>query len=75
MVILPLSYEWQNYVLFVWQRDFRDVPRFEEWWLYKWVFKSPKLVTFNFYAETIPREFLLDTTYVCMYVLCKAAGN
>ena len=30
---------------------------------------------FNFYAQIIPREFLVDTTYVHMYVLHKAAGN
>ena len=49
-------------------------PGFEEWWLYK-CFESPKLVIFNFYAQIIPREFLVDTTYVHMYVLHKAAGN
>ena len=30
---------------------------------------------FNFYAQIIPREFLVDTTYVHMYVLHKAAGK
>ena len=49
-------------------------PGFEEWWLYK-SFKSPKLVIFNFYAQIIPREFLVNTTYVHMYALHKAAGN
>ena len=31
---------------------------------------------FNFYAQIIPREFLVDTTYVhiYVYVLHKAAG-
>ena len=39
--------------------------------------KSPKLVIFNFYAQIMPRKFLVDTTYIHMYVLCKAcaAGN
>ena len=41
-------------------------PGFEEWWLYK-CFKSPKLVIFNFYAQIMPREFLVDTT-LCTYV-------
>ena len=49
-------------------------PGFEEWWLYK-CFKSPKLVIFNFYAQIIAREFRVDTIYVHMYVLHKAAGN
>ena len=30
-------------------------------------FKSPKLVILNFYAE-MPRRFILDTTYIHMYV-------
>ena len=30
---------------------------------------------FNFYAQIIPRELPVDTTYVHMYVLHKAAGN
>ena len=47
---------------------------FEEWWLYK-CFKSPKRVIFNLYAQIIPREFLVDTTYVHMYVLHKADGK
>ena len=38
-------------------------------------FKSPKLVIFNFYAQTMPRRFLVDTMYVRVYVLCKAAGD
>ena len=31
-------------------------------------FKSPKLVILNFYAQTMPRRFLVDTThiYICM---------
>ena len=37
--------------------------------------KSPKLVIFIFYAQIISREFLVDTTYVHVYVLHKAAGN
>ena len=49
-------------------------PGFEEWWLYK-CFKSPKLVIFNFYGQIIPREFLVDTTYICTYGCVKAAGN
>ena len=39
------------------------------------VFKSSKLVIFNFYVQIIPREFLIDATYVHMYVLHKVAGN
>ena len=38
-------------------------------------FKLPKLVIFNFYAQIMPRRFLLDIIHVCMYVLCKPAGN
>ena len=34
-----------------------------------------QVVIFNFYAQTMPRKFLVDTTYIHMYVLCKAAGN
>ena len=50
----------------------RICPGFEEWWL---GLKSPKLVIFNFYVQTMSRIFLVDTTYICTYVLCKAAGN
>ena len=38
-------------------------------------FKSTKLVIFDFYAETMSRIFLVNTTYIHMYVLCKAANN
>ena len=38
-------------------------------------FKFPKLVIFSFYAQIIPRRFLVDTMYVHMYVFCKPAGN
>ena len=38
-------------------------------------FKSPKVVIFDFYAQIMPRRFLVDTMYVHMYVLCKPAGN
>ena len=38
-------------------------------------FKSPKLVMFNLYAQTMPRKVLVDTIYVLTYVLCKAADN
>ena len=39
-------------------------------------FKSPKLIIFNFYAQLMLRRFLVvDTIYVCTYMLCKAAGN
>ena len=31
--------------------------------------------SFNFYAQIISREFLVDTTFVHMYVLHNAAGN
>ena len=37
--------------------------------------KFPKLVIFNFYAQIMPRRFLVDTMYVHTYVLCKPAGN
>ena len=47
-------------------------PGFEEWWLYEW---SPKLVIFNFYAQIMPKRFLVHTIYVRIYVLCKAASN
>ena len=42
-------------------------PGFEEWWC--------KTCDFNFYAQTMARRFLVDTTYIRMYVLYKAAGN
>ena len=31
-------------------------------------FKSQKVVIFKFYAQTMPRKFLVDTTYIHMYV-------
>ena len=30
-------------------------------------FKSPKLVILNFYAQVIPREFFVDTTYIYVH--------
>ena len=33
-------------------------------------FKSPKLVIFNFYAQIMPRRFLVDTTYVYIEMCC-----
>ena len=36
-------------------------------------FKFPKLVTFNFYTQIMPRRFLADTMYVLTYVLCKTS--
>ena len=49
---------------------------FEEWLVViQKCFKSPKLVIFTFYGQIIPRKFLVDTIYVHMYVLHKAAGN
>ena len=50
-------------------------PGFEEWWFYKWVLNFTKLVIFNFFAQIMPRRFLVDTMYVHTYVLCKQAGN
>ena len=38
-------------------------------------FKSPQLVIFNFYAQTMPRKILVDTIYVHTHVLCKAVSN
>ena len=39
------------------------------------VFQISKICDLYFYAQIIPRKFLVDTTYVHMYVLHKAAGN
>ena len=35
-------------------------------------FYISKTVIFNFYAPTMPMRFLVDTTYICTYLLCKA---
>ena len=50
----------------------QGVPRFGRVVVIQMGFKSPKLVIFNFYAQTIPRRFFVHTTYVHMYVLYKA---
>ena len=36
-------------------------------------FEFPNFVIFNFYAQVMPRRFLIDTMYVHTYVLCKPA--
>ena len=38
-------------------------------------FKFPNFVIFNFYAQIMPRRFLVDTMYVHIYVLFKSAGK
>ena len=58
-----------------WTPSIMMCPGFEEWWLYKWVLSFPKLMIFNFYAQIMPRRFLVDALYVYMCVLCKSAGN
>ena len=47
-------------------------PGSEDWWLIIMDFSSPKSVIFSFCAQTMPRRFLVDTTYID---ICKAAGN
>ena len=50
-------------------------PGFEEWWLYKWVLSFQNSWSLIFYAQIMPRRFLVDALYVHMCVLCKSAGN